>query len=170
MRFFYDTEFIEDGRTIELVSIGVVAEDGSEYYAVSTEFDPDRAGDWVRANVLPHLPPPASKTWAGRHRISDELLDFSPRSTVMSRCGRGSAPTTTSPLSAVGIDAAAAAPDPALHARAQADVGDTRSAALPPSPADAHDALVDARHNLRKWEAMQAATALTRRVDASPGG
>ena len=29
--------------------------------------------------------------------------------------------------------------------------------ALPPSPADAHDALVDARHNLRKWEAMQAA-------------
>ena len=41
MRYFYDCEFIEDGRTIDLVSIGVVAEDGREYYAVSTEFDPD---------------------------------------------------------------------------------------------------------------------------------
>ena len=59
MRYFYDTEFIEDGRTIELISIGVVAEDGREYYAVSTEFDPERAGSWVRAHVLPKLPPPA---------------------------------------------------------------------------------------------------------------
>ena len=39
-RYFYDCEFIEDGRTIELISIGVVAEDGREFYAVSTEFDP----------------------------------------------------------------------------------------------------------------------------------
>ena len=39
MRFFYDCEFIEDGRTIDLVSIGVVDENGREFYAVSTEFD-----------------------------------------------------------------------------------------------------------------------------------
>ena len=39
MRFFYDCEFIEDGTTIDLVSIGVVGEDGREFYAVSTEFD-----------------------------------------------------------------------------------------------------------------------------------
>ena len=58
-RFFYDCEFIEDGRTIELVSIGVVDEDGREFYAVSTEFDPERAGQWVRRNVLDKLPPPA---------------------------------------------------------------------------------------------------------------
>lgn len=55
MRYFYDTEFIEDGHTIELISIGVVAEDGREYYAVSTEFDPERAGSWVRTHVLPKL-------------------------------------------------------------------------------------------------------------------
>ena len=41
-RYFYDTEFIEDGRIIDLVSIGVVDEHGREYYAISTEFD-DRA-------------------------------------------------------------------------------------------------------------------------------
>ena len=44
MRFFYDCEFIEDGTTIDLVSIGVVGEDGREFYAVSTEFDAGRAG------------------------------------------------------------------------------------------------------------------------------
>ena len=51
-RYFYDCEFIEDGRTIELISIGVVAEDGREFYAVSTEFDPGRANPWVRRHVL----------------------------------------------------------------------------------------------------------------------
>ena len=29
MKFFYDTEFIEDGHTIDLVSIGIVREDGA---------------------------------------------------------------------------------------------------------------------------------------------
>ena len=44
MKFFYDTEFIEDGTTIDLISVGVVGEDGREFYAVSTEFDPGKAG------------------------------------------------------------------------------------------------------------------------------
>ncbi len=76
MRFWYDTEFLEDGRTIELVSIGVVAEDGREYYAVSSEFDPDRAIPWVRRNVLDKLPSPADRAWRSRERIRDDLLAF----------------------------------------------------------------------------------------------
>lgn len=76
MRYFYDTEFIEDGRTIELISIGVIAEDGREYYGVSTEFDPERAGRWVRAKVLPKLPPPASQAWRSRDRIRADLEAF----------------------------------------------------------------------------------------------
>ncbi len=76
MRYFYDCEFIEDGRTIDLVSIGVVCEDGREYYAVSTEFDPARAGSWVRKNVLPKLPQPSSPLWKSREKIRDDLLKF----------------------------------------------------------------------------------------------
>lgn len=53
MRYFYDCEFIEDGRTIELVSIGVVCEDGREFYAVSTEFDPERAARGFAAMSFP---------------------------------------------------------------------------------------------------------------------
>ncbi len=76
MRYFYDTEFIDDGYNIELISIGVVAEDGREYYAVSTEFNPERAGKWVRANVLPKLPSPASQVWRSRSQIRDDLETF----------------------------------------------------------------------------------------------
>lgn len=55
MRYFLDTEFIEDGRTIDLISIGVVAEDGREFYAESLDADLSKASPWVRENVIPHL-------------------------------------------------------------------------------------------------------------------
>jgi len=55
MRYFLDTEFIEDGRTIDLISIGIVAEDGRELYAESSECNLERASPWVKENVLPHL-------------------------------------------------------------------------------------------------------------------
>ena len=72
MRYFYDTEFIDDGRTIDLISIGVAAEDGREYYAISTEFNPERAGAWVRKHVLPKLPSPSSKLWKSRRQIRSD--------------------------------------------------------------------------------------------------
>lgn len=58
MKIFYDTEFIDDGKTIDLVSIGMVAEDGAEYYAVSSEFDRWKFGTskWLVQNVFPSLP------------------------------------------------------------------------------------------------------------------
>ncbi|MDQ0377946.1 3'-5' exoribonuclease domain-containing protein [Amycolatopsis thermophila] len=70
MRYFYDTEFLEDGRTIELISIGIVCEDGREYYAVNRDFRWKRiAGrrwwapwrivtrnQWLADNVVPSLP------------------------------------------------------------------------------------------------------------------
>lgn len=55
MKFFFDTEFIDNGRTIDLISIGIVAEDGREYYAESSECDMSRACPWVQRHVLPHL-------------------------------------------------------------------------------------------------------------------
>lgn len=86
MRYFYDTEFIEDGKTIDLISIGVAAEDGRSYYAISTEFNPKRASQWVKDNVLAHLPP--------RHvnfgdpsvapRIKDEAMHWKSRADIAS--------------------------------------------------------------------------------------
>lgn len=58
MRYFYDTEFVEDGTTIDLVSIGIVADDGRELYAVSSEFDVGKLhrNPWLVENVWPYLP------------------------------------------------------------------------------------------------------------------
>ncbi len=58
MRFFYDCEFIEDGTTIDLVSIGIVDENGREFYAVSSEFDQAKlkANPFLVENVWPSLP------------------------------------------------------------------------------------------------------------------
>lgn len=58
MKYFYDTEFIEDGKTIDLISIGIVAEDGREYYAVNADMPARkiRKHAWLMDNVVPHLP------------------------------------------------------------------------------------------------------------------
>ncbi len=58
MKYFYDTEFIEDRTTIDLISIGIVAEDGREYYAACRDAPWKRIfkHDWLMANVVPHLP------------------------------------------------------------------------------------------------------------------
>ena len=128
-RFFYDTEFIEDGVTIDLVSIGVVDETGREFYAVSTEFDASQAIPWVRRNVLDQLPSPADRAWRSRERIREELLR------LPHRAGRGDRalglvrrlrPRRAVP--AVGRDAGPAAADPAVHPGAAPALGRRRPA------------------------------------------
>jgi hypothetical protein len=68
MKFFLDTEFIEGAKqrrflgfnvgapvpTIDLISIGLVAEDGREFYALNAECELGYAwaNEWVRQNVL----------------------------------------------------------------------------------------------------------------------
>jgi hypothetical protein len=55
VRYWLDTEFIERPCTIDLVSIGIVAEDGREFYAESIEADWSKADDWLLENVRAHL-------------------------------------------------------------------------------------------------------------------
>ena len=162
MRYFYDTEFIEDGRTIELISIGVVAEDGREYYAVSTEFDPERAGSWVRANVLPKLPPPSSPLWRSRRQIRLDLEEFFGVSDV-------GAPEPIELWAWVGAYDHVALCQlwgamPALPAAIPRFTRELRqlweergSPRMPARHRDAHDALVDARDQLRRFRLITSA-------------
>jgi hypothetical protein len=55
MRYWQDCEFIENGVTIDLISIGVAAQDGREFYAQNSDCNFDAASDWVKVNVFPHL-------------------------------------------------------------------------------------------------------------------
>ena len=156
MRYFYDTEFIEDGRTIELISIGVVAEDGREYYAVSAEFDPERAGRWVRANVLPKLPPPASPLWRSRKQIRLDLEEFLRVSDVgatepIELWAWVGAYDHVALCQLWGTMPALPPAIPRFTRELRQLWEDRGSPRLPPRARDAHDALVDARDQLRRF-------------------
>ena len=55
MKFWFDTEFHEEPGRLELISIGIVSEDGREFYAENVEYDVTRASNWLWKNVIPHL-------------------------------------------------------------------------------------------------------------------
>lgn len=56
-RWYYDTEFLEDGKTIELLSIGLISDTGETYYAVNEEFPMmrGRADPFLKKHVLPKI-------------------------------------------------------------------------------------------------------------------
>lgn len=54
MRYFLDTEFDQTVDPVELISIGIVAEDGRELYAVSRYFE-GTTDKWLLENVIPNL-------------------------------------------------------------------------------------------------------------------
>ena len=168
-RYFYDCEFIEDGRLIDLVSIGVVDEHGREYYAVSTEFDDTRAVPWVRRNVLDKLPSPASPVWRSRERIRDELFDFlveplrSGAGTDMELWAWYAAYDHVVLAQLWGQMVALPREIPRFTKDLRQLWDDVGRPALPDAAAERHDALVDARHNLARWRAM--ATRPNHRVD-----
>ena len=153
MRYFYDTEFIDDGRTIELISIGVAAEDGREYYAVSTEFDAQAAGRWVRTHVLPKLPAYSSPVWRSRAQIRNDLEDFFGIN--------GSEPIELwawigayDHVALCQLWGPMTALPPAIprFTRELRQYWENRDCPpLPPRPRDAHDALIDARDNLQRF-------------------
>jgi hypothetical protein len=160
VRFFYDCEFIENGTTIDLVSIGMVDEAGREFYAVSTEFDASKAIEWVRRNVLDKLPPPADAAWRSTAQIRADLLAF-----------------LTAPGEDVELWAWMAGYDHVVLAQVWGDMRalprqiprfthelrqrweDAGSPELPPAPPNQHDALADARHNLARWRVLEAVRA-----------
>ena len=52
MRFWLDTEYYDDGKEVALISLGAVAEDDREFYAISTDFDPDAVKPWIKRECL----------------------------------------------------------------------------------------------------------------------
>jgi hypothetical protein len=171
-RYFYDCEFIEDGRTIDLVSIGVVDEYGREFYAISTEFDPTPALPWVRRNVLDRLPSPGHPAWRSREQIRDDLYAFLVE--PLRRGDSAGASGSDRPRRTYEIELWAwyAAYDHVVLAQLWGrmpdlpreiprftkdlrQLWDERGRPPLPTTTQRHDALVDARHNLARWRAMQ---------------
>lgn len=90
-RYFIDTEFLDTGSTIDLVSIGIVCEDGRELYLQSVEFEPKNANEWVKENVLPRLTlHPLSNPFPSRSPFYDQfILDWAYHKTIGGQCRTG---------------------------------------------------------------------------------
>jgi hypothetical protein len=155
MRYFYDCEFIEDGRTIELVSLGMVDEGGREFYAVSTEFDPSRAIDWVRRNVLDKLPPPADPAWRDRATIRRDLLAFLLEPGEPIELWAWMASYDHVALAQLWGDMRALPREVPRFTHELRQRWESLGSPYVAQPEAArHDALVDARHNLARWRAL----------------
>lgn len=74
MLFDIDAEFLADGDTTVLISIGAVGEDGRTFYMENSAFDWDTATDWLREHVQPHLSggPDLHPVW----EIAEALVAF----------------------------------------------------------------------------------------------
>lgn len=81
-RWYLDTEFLEDGVAIDLISIALVSEDGkTEYYAGNSGCSIRRIHNdpWLMNHVMPHLPPyefpgGAESFWKTKNLIRDDLV------------------------------------------------------------------------------------------------
>lgn len=173
-RYFYDTEFLEDGKTIELISIGIVADDGRELYAVNEEVGKkplvEKIGKhrWLMANVVPHLPlqpgtkplMPDGSTLPGRFLLDQNSNVIMPRRMIRNAVREFLLAGTAD----IELWADYGAYDHValcqlfgrmidLPAGLPMYTNDFQQAwraagrpALPPEPKNAHDALADARH------------------------
>ncbi len=82
-RWYLDTEFLEDGVTIDLISIALVSEDGrTEYYAGNGECNMALVmqDEWLSKHVLPHLSDFSMSSdqafWKPRAQIALEVLEL----------------------------------------------------------------------------------------------
>jgi hypothetical protein len=73
VKIWFDTEFYEDGRVIDLISIGMVREDGATYYAETYDaLSVASRSEWLQANVFPHLVGPVRT----RDELRAEIMAF----------------------------------------------------------------------------------------------
>lgn len=74
MVYWLDTEFIENGGEIHLLSIGIVAEDGLSFYAVHKDCDISKASPWVKDNVLKYIDFEDEKSLKTKAQIKESIL------------------------------------------------------------------------------------------------
>lgn len=55
MKLFFDTEFTGLHKYTTLISLGIVSEDGREFYAELSDYDKTQCDDWIVKNVINNL-------------------------------------------------------------------------------------------------------------------
>lgn len=92
MRFFFDTEFLEDGERIYPISIGMVTDEGREFYRVYADWlckgqvlAKVRDHRFLMTNVVPRLPDLAQQIVYGREPMPRSVDQFDAHPLVLPR-------------------------------------------------------------------------------------
>ncbi|MFJ2961156.1 3'-5' exoribonuclease domain-containing protein [Streptomyces collinus] len=175
----YDLEFLEDGRHIELISIGMVCDDGREYYAVNRDMPVRkiRKHKWLMENVVPHLPKahgdernyqigllfnPYDRRVKHKAQIADDVMDFiraaGPDVQLWANYGAYDH-VALAQLWGRMIDLPEGVPMFTCDIQQERARLGLRWDELPQQESGEHNALADARHNqfVRRWLAGQEA-------------
>jgi len=151
MRIWFDTEFIEDGKTIDLLSIGMVREDGSTFYAENAEANLDKASDWVWKNVIPHLRGDAALL--KRKDIAAAIVEFAGEKPEFWAYYADYDWVALCQLYGTMMDLPGGWPKFCLDVKQAAVMAG--SPKLPPDPPDEHFALADAEWARSAWQSLQ---------------
>ena len=152
MKIFFDTEFMEDGKKefLQLISIGMVREDGEEYYACNIEADLDQANDWVKENVITKLPEKPDDVWKTKKQMAEEILEFCGDDPEFFAYFCSYDWVLFCWIFGAMVDLPKGYPMFCMDLKQLAvEKGDPQ---LPPDPEDEHDALVDARWTKEAYE------------------
>ena len=187
MRLWYDCEFVEDGKTIDLISIGMVTEDGREYYAQNAQCKFKRASPWVRENVLAHLvgfdlkrlrplngyydSPRNREVWRTRAQIREDLWTFGAFVSDRNKLelwGYYSAYDHVALCQLFGTMMDLRAPWPMYTRDIKQWCDELGNPQLPEQGKGEHNALADARWNKTAWEFLQ--QSITARHSGLPKG
>src|SRR5882757_7490806 len=83
MKYWIDTEFHEEPGRLDLISLGIVAENGAEWYGVSGWFKAEDCNLWVKKHVLPRLADPrnqhavvGARAFEHRKNMAHALMKF----------------------------------------------------------------------------------------------
>lgn len=154
--YTFDTEFIEDGDHLDLISIGIACEDGRGFYAESSEVNWSRSSDWVLENVKPHLK--GGEAEMTRAEIRDAVAAFVGADRPVFY-GWYIATDWILLYRLFGrlIDLPEHWPKISFDLKQWAVSLGLASVDLPPDPVDAHSALADARWNLDAYRLLEAA-------------
>lgn len=154
MRIWFDTEFIEDGKTIDLISIGLVREDGRKLYAENAECDLSKACPWVQANVITHLV--GNAVSRSRAVIAKSIIEFAGSDPEFWAWYGAYDWVVLCQLYGRMIDLPQSWPMFVRDLRQLLDnLQGHDGFALPPKPAKAHNALEDAIWTKDAWEHAQ---------------
>lgn len=78
LRIYFDTEFTGLRKDTDLISIGLITEDGNTFYAEFTDYDRTKLNSWIIKNVVKNLEHPYFNPDYENYRIEEnrKLIQF----------------------------------------------------------------------------------------------